>query len=153
MKNKEINNICERLLEIEDFFKLYYSYEEDNEFKIWLEYHDQDNQVNLFYDNLHLVVNNEFSPALTDLFKNNPDKIKKLLSNSQDLRQFLSDNIFVLEIFNKEWNKYLKQEGESIQIVLTPDNDENRSENNDESSNVIKFEQYKDSSNKNNKKN
>jgi hypothetical protein len=148
MKNDIVNDVCDKLLKIKDFFKLYYSYDEDNEFKIWLEYHDQDNQVDLFYDKLHTVVDNDFSSALSSFFENKPRKLKKLLSINKDLREFLVENIFVLEIFNKEWNNYIEQEGEYINIVLLPDNGINEELNKDDEEKVIKFEENKNKDDK-----
>lgn len=149
MSNNIVNEICDRLLNIKDFFKLYYSYDEDNEFKIWVEYHDQDNQVNLFYDRLHSVVDDNFSTALASLFDNKPTKIKKLLEDNKVLREFFADHLFILEIFKKEWESYLSQEGEYTSILLLPDNDVNDAINKEEDDDkVIKFEENKDKNNK-----
>lgn len=126
MGKKIIEKTCDRIFGLKEFFKLYYSVSEDNEFKVWLDYHDAGNEVNSFYDKLHEIMSDDFTPALMDIFINKPEKMKKVLLKQKTLSSFLENRLFVLEIFEKEWEKYINQEDdEYVSILLTPDNDVN----------------------------
>jgi|GEM_PF-1856526 len=141
MEKKIIEKTCDRVLGLKEFFKLYYSINEDNEFRIWLDYHDAGNEVTSFYEKLHETMSEDFTPALMDLFINKPEKMKKVLLKQKALSSFLEKRLFVLEIFEQEWEKYINQEDdEYVSILLTPDNDVNDLLNdNSDDNKIIEF--------------
>lgn len=141
MEKKIIEKTCNRIFSLKEFFKLYYSVNENNEFRIWLDYHDAGNEVNTFYDKLHEIMSDDFTPALMDLFINKPEQMKKVLLKQKALASFIEKRLFVLEIFKQEWEKYINQEDdEYVSILLTPDNDVNDLLNdNSDDNKIIKF--------------
>jgi hypothetical protein len=148
MKGKQADNICDRVFALKDFFKQYYCLDEENEFKVWLQYHDDESVVDSFFDQMHKVMTDDFTPALARLFAGEADLMHSLLERDNSLRKFLKDRLVVLETFSEEWGKYINEEDTYIEISLSPDNDINNILNsNDEE--VIKFNNQEDRDNKN----
>jgi len=133
MKQKEIDNICNRIVALENFMKSYYSLEEDSEFKIWLEHHKHKEELTSFFDNLHQIMPTEFSSALTNALRGSIGELKKIIKTHKKLFNLLQEHIYTPELFNQEWNAYIGNGDDYIEIIFSPDND------NEESEKIIKF--------------
>jgi hypothetical protein len=147
MKRKQAGNMCTRVFLLKEFFKQYYCLDEENEFKIWLQYHDDEATVDSFFDQMHKVMTDDFTPALAKLFAGEADLMHSLLEKDNNLMIFLKDHLIVLETFSEEWDKYINEEDTHIAITLSPDNDINKVLNND-AKKVIKFNNQDDKGNK-----
>lgn len=140
MKKKQASTICDRVLALKDFFKHYYCLDEENEFKIWLQYHDADSAVDEFFDNLHKIMTDSFTPALAKLFAGEPEQMSEILKKDKILGEFFENQLIVLETFSEEWEKYVNEDDTYIEITLNPDNDINSVLNSNDKK-VVKFEQ------------
>lgn len=143
MKKKQADTICDRIFALKDFFKQYYCLDEENEFKIWLQYHDDDAAVDSFFDQMHKVMTDDFTPALAKLFAGEQENMHSLLEKDKKIGKFLKDQLIVIETFAEEWGKYINEEDTYIEITLSPDNDINNVLNSGNKK-VIKFEEQKD---------
>ena len=140
MKQKIVNNLCDRLLTLKELLTLYYSLNEEHEFKIWLQQHAHKHELESFFDQLHETMPKELSAALTPLFDGNPEHCKKILTKNRKLFDFLSEHLYTPELFNEEWNIYIRDESNQyIHIILTPDNDINSILNDDNDDKTIRF--------------
>jgi len=125
MKKHEIDDICNRLLQLKDFFKLYYSIDEDNEFKIWIEHSEDKIALDRFFDKFHEIMPDNLSKALLELFDhNNQQELQKTLKQNKALLTLFTHQLSILEMINEKWNLYIDgSSDEYIRIILTPDND------------------------------
>lgn len=143
MKKKQVNHICDRIFALKDFFKQYYCLDEENEFKIWLQYHDADNAVDAFFDQMHVIMPENFTPALAKLFSGDHGMMHSLLAKDKKLGKLLEDHLVILETFAEEWEKYINEDDTYIEITLSPDNDINNVLNSNNKK-VVKFDPKED---------
>jgi len=128
MKQKQIDEMCDRIVSLESFIKLYYSLEDDTEFKIWLEHNKHKYELNSFFDTLYQLIPTEFSLALTNALRGNVGDLKNIIKTHKKLFNFLKEHIYTPELFNQEWQTYIGNGDDYIEIILSPDNDDEEAE-------------------------